>query len=299
MLNRPVYWLIGVGILVFVFCIWWLWHPTPVVVDTTIPVEQTIETEPTAFTQEVIGWSVEGRVIEAFRFGHGDTELLFVGGMHGGYEWNSVILAYAVIDELIAHPEDVPDDLTVTIIPSINPDGVYAVVGKEGRFTAVEAAAATSTALGRFNADDVDLNRNFDCKWQPESTWRGETVSAGTAPFSEPETAALRDYVMAHQPAAVAFWHSQANAVYASECEDGVLPETMTIMDLYGTAAHYKQVASFDAYPITGDSEGWLASIGIPAITVELSSHESVEWTKNWAGVEALLKYYEAADLAR
>jgi hypothetical protein len=41
--------------------------------------------------------------------------------------------------------------------------------------------------------NDVDLNRNFDCKWQPTSTWRSTSVSAGTQPFSEPEAAAIRD----------------------------------------------------------------------------------------------------------
>ncbi|MDA1334643.1 MAG: hypothetical protein O2794_01340 [bacterium] len=48
----------------------------------------------------------------------------------------------------------------------------------------------------------------------------------------------------------------------------------------------------FDAYEITGDAEGWLASINIPAITVELKTHETIEWSQNKAGIEALFKYY-------
>jgi hypothetical protein len=80
--------------------------------------------------------------------------------------------------------------------------------------------------------------------------------------------------------------------VYASECEEGVLPETLTVMNTYGEAAGYKTVASFDAYPVTGDAEGWLASIGIPAITVELATHETIEWQKNLAGAEALISYF-------
>src|SRR3989344_8041800 len=48
----------------------------------------------------VIGTSVQGRKIEAYTYGNGDTNLLFVGGIHGGYEWNSVLLAYQFMDYL-------------------------------------------------------------------------------------------------------------------------------------------------------------------------------------------------------
>jgi len=38
---------------------------------------------------EVIGQSVSGRDILAYRFGAGEKEVVFVGALHGGYEWNS------------------------------------------------------------------------------------------------------------------------------------------------------------------------------------------------------------------
>jgi len=240
----------------------------------------------------VIGTSVEGRKINAYTFGQGTTHLLFVGGIHGGYEWNSVLLSYKLIDYFETHPEIIPKTVKVTIIPSINPDGVYAVTQKEGRFTAEDIPSTTSEGLGRFNANDVDLNRNFDCKWKSESTWKGKVVSAGKEPFSEPEAMTLRDFVTTQKPSAVIFYHSQANAVYASECEDGVLPETLTLMKLYANAAEYKAIEAFDAYEVTGDAEGWLASINIPAITVELKTHTSLDWEKNILGVQALLHEY-------
>jgi hypothetical protein len=64
-------------------------------------------------------------------------------------------------------------------------------------------------------------------------------------------------------------------------------------MNTYATAANYGAVPVFDAYPITGDAEGWLASLGIPAVTVELGSRTSIEWTQNLAGVEAVLQLYK------
>lgn len=243
-------------------------------------------------TRNVIGSSVGGRNIESYTFGNGSTSIAFVGGIHGGYEWNSVLLAYQFIDYLKANPEAAPKNLTVFIIPSANPDGLYKVVGKEGTFTVADVKNNLPLGTGRLNDNKVDLNRNFDCKWQATSTWQNKPESGGTVVFSEPEAKAIKDFVLKNNTKAVIFWHSKSNAVYASECSKGILPETLNIMNAYSKASGYKAVKSFDSYAVTGDAEGWLASINIPAITVELSTHETVEWDKNLAGVKALFEYY-------
>ena len=276
--------LIGAGLLT-----WWLWPANePEVIE-----EQHVEEVEEKVEAAVIGNSVEGRAIEANSYGEGETHLLFVGGIHGGYEWNSTLLAYDMMELFEEDPSLIPENIKVTVIPSANPDGLYEIIPKEGKITWDDApVAANDSGIGRMNANDVDLNRNFNCKWQEESTWRGNVVSAGTAPFSEPEAAAIRDFVLAHEPDAVIFWHSQANAVYASECQDGILPVTLDIMNAYATAADYDAVESFDSYPVTGDAEGWLASIGIPAITVEFSTHQTTDWTRNVAGVKAVIEYF-------
>jgi predicted deacylase len=240
----------------------------------------------------VIGTSVEGRAIDAYKFGTGSTTILFVGGIHGGYEWNSELLAYTFMDYLSAHPDFIPSNVSVTVIPSANPDGLYKITSKEGKFSLVDVATTTDQSPGRFNADKVDLNRNFGCKWQPEGMWRNAKVSGGTTAFSEPESQAIRDYALANHPTAAIFWHSMSNAVYASECKDGILPATLEIMNTYADAAGYPKVKSFNSYPVTGDAEGWLASQGIPAITVELKTHDTIEWDRNLAGIKALLNYY-------
>ncbi|MFH1188678.1 MAG: M14 family metallopeptidase [bacterium] len=255
--------------------------PEPIVPDTSVP------------KHDVIGSSVEGRPIDAYTYGNGTKHLVFVGGIHGGYEWNSVILAYTFIDYLDANRGVIPTNMTITVIPSANPDGVYKVIGKEGRFSIDDVPSDISKESARFNAHNVDINRNFGCKWKPKSTWKGNPVSAGSAAFSEPEAAAIRDFALENKPNAFIFWHSQANTVYASECENGALPETLEIMKRYATAAKYDSVASFDAYEVTGDAEGWLASIDIPAITVELKTHETIEWEQNLDGIKALFEYYK------
>ena len=275
---------IGVSVGVFIFES--ARKPAPVITPTAEPVVLGPK-------HTVIGQSVEGRDINSYAYGNGATHLLFVGGIHGGYEWNSVLLAYTFMDYLEANPEMIPDNITVTVIPDANPDGVFLVTGKEGRFTSANVSTSSKVlASGRFNADDVDLNRNFDCKWQAKGIWQTKTVSGGTAAFSEPETRAIRDFVLDYHPAAAIFWHSQSDAVYASQCLRGILPGTLDIMNAYSAAAGYPAVKTFDAYGTTGAADDWMASVGMPAITVELQTHDTIEWARNLAGIKAILGYY-------
>ena len=189
--------------------------------------------------------------------------------------------------------EKTPANVRIAIIPNLNPDGTAQVANSDGTLPPSQDVTDEVSRQARFNAHGVDLNRNFDCKWQAKSTWRGSEVSAGTGAFSEPEARALRAAVATINPSAVVLWHSQANAVYASECDYGILPKTLELMNKYAGAAGYHAVPAFDAYPVTGDAEGWLASIGIPAITVELSSHESIDWEKNLRGVTEIVTNLE------
>lgn len=258
-----------------------------------VPEIPDLQTEQVFPKKEVIGKSVEGRSIESFYFGKGEKKLVFVGGIHGGYEWNSVSLSYELIDFLEQNPEILPEKLSVIVIPSLNPDGVYKVTNKEGRFSPEDVSKLTSVLeSARFNANKVDLNRNFDCSWQKESKWRSQTVSAGTSVFSEPEAKAFRDFVEKQKPEAVVFFHSQANSVFASGCNGKILPETKEIMNLYAKATGYFASETFDSYAITGDAGDWLSSINIPSISVELKTHEDVEWSKNLLGIKALINHY-------
>ncbi len=260
-------------------------EPTP------LPGQQvatTTEREPTS----VIGKSVEGRDITAYHFGQGDTELLFVGGIHGGYSWNTALVAYELIDYLEANPTKIPENVSVTVVPALNPDGLYSVVKKEGRFDARDIPSGADTVAGRFNARNVDLNRNFDCDWKATGTWQSRAVSGGSAAFSEPESQAIKTYVEENDVAAAVVYYSSAGGVFASNCHADVLPETLLLTNEYADASGYKAYEEFDFYSITGDMVNWLAKENIPAISVLLTNHTNVEWAENQAGIEAILAHY-------
>lgn len=239
----------------------------------------------------VIGRSREGRPIESYRFGTGPQEIIFVGGIHGGYEWNTIVLAYEAIDYFTANPTAVPTSISLYIIPSANPDGQHRVTNQEGRFSA-EDVVTNNTFPGRFNAAGVDLNRNWACFWSEEAYWRDQRINPGTGPFSEPETQALRDYFLEILPLAVVFWHSAANGTFAAACPELFEP-SLVLAELYGIDAGYPVYEAFTAYEISGDAGDWLSTIGIPSITVELTDRINTEWEKNLRGMQAVLRFYD------
>ncbi|MCA9355724.1 hypothetical protein KC865_04260 [Candidatus Kaiserbacteria bacterium] len=241
-----------------------------------------------------LGFSANGNEIIAYHFGHGANEILFIGGTHGGYSWNTALVGYELVDYLKANPEAIPENVTVTVIPLLNPDGLEATIGKTGKFTSADATGISdeTRVAGRFNANEVDLNRNFDCEWKATGTWKDQSVSGGESPFSESEAVAVRDYVETYKPVAAVVWFSSEGKVYPSACKGVPSKDSVTLAATFATAAGYPAEAEFNAYAITGDMVNWMAGQGIPAISVLLSDHNSTEWEKNEAGIEAVIKAY-------
>lgn len=263
------------------------------VTNNPAPTEPTTPVEPVDKTKTVIGKSVEGRDITAYHFGEGSDEILFVGGIHGGYSANTSLVSYQLMDYLKANPTAVPSNVKVTVIPVLNPDGLNKVVPAAEPFEMSDiTATAAEKIAARFNDNNVDLNRNFDCEWKPTSKWQSRDVSGGTAAFSEPEALALKNYADAHELTAVVAWYSAAGGVFSSSCHNGVSAETSAITKAYAQASGYKPYESFDFYEITGDMVNWFAKNDIPAISVLLTNHTDTDWTKNQKGIAALLKHY-------
>lgn len=264
--------------------------------DETGKVDTNVNKNP---SETVIGKSVGGRDIKAYHFGNGSTELLFIGGIHGGYEWNTVLVAQKLVDSLKKDPTLVPENLKVTVIPVLNPDGLYKVVGKDtGDFTKADVAkSATVVESGRFNGNNVDLNRNFDCDWQAQGKWQTKTVSGGSKTFSEPEAEAIKNYVESKDDknviGGVVVWYSAAGGVFSSNCHNGVSDETKKLTGEFAVASGYPAYESFNFYEITGDMVNWFAKKNVPAISVLLTNHEDIEWDKNFAGYKAVVNHFK------
>ncbi len=221
-------------------------------------------------TPFLIGRSTQGRDILAWRLGTGERILLIVGGIHTGFETNTVTL----VNELIAHFEGAPAEIlpgvSLIFIPVANPDGL--TLGRE--------------LDGRFNANEVDLNRNWGCEWSAEAYFQDQRVNAGTQAFSEPETQALSVFIRQIQPSAVIFYHSAADGIFAGNC--GGDHGSAALAAVLGEATGYSYGKPFTAYRVTGTAASWVDGQGIPAVDLELTSSQETQFERNLKGIIAV-----------
>jgi hypothetical protein len=217
-----------------------------------------------------IGQSTQGRDILAWRFGSGDKTLLLVGGIHTGFESNTVLLINALVAHFESTPVDVLPGMSIILVPVLNPDGL--VLGRN--------------ADGRFNANKVDLNRNWDCDWSAEAYWKQEKVNPGLRPFSEPEAQALRDFMLQNHPTAALFYHSAADGIFEGTCNDNV--DSAQLAAILGDASGYPYGKPFTAYTVSGTESNWADGQGILSADVELAGTRDAEFDRNLRGILAL-----------
>ena len=134
--------------------------------------------------RELIGRSVRGRPIYAYRLGGSDGRPVLVVGCTDGDEPAGMAIVTAM------RRLQPPPGVDLWLIPTINPDGL---------------AAATAG-----NAHGVDLNRNFPYAWR-HLGGRGH-LNSGPRPLSEPESRALRRFLLRVKPR-LAIWFHQPLAL--------------------------------------------------------------------------------------
>ena len=245
--------------------------PTQILTATPLPPEGE------AFS---IGESLEGKPLEMYRFGSGPIVRVIIGAIHGGYESNTATLVYLLRDDLKNGLITVPEEITLYLLPVFNPDGFYDYL---------------NLPAGRSNYRGVDINRNWDAYWAPDWDRTGcfnyAYLTAGEFPFSEPETIALRDFLLNNRADALISYHSAMSAIFA-----GGRPEPDPISD---DLARTLSAASLYLYPPTNDPGcqytgqliDWASANGIAAVDVELTDHQSNDILINRKLLEAFLAW--------
>jgi hypothetical protein len=226
---------------------------------------------------ETIGYSVEGRPLQVYMFGNGERERMIVAGIHGGDEWNTITLANQLIRHLNQNPSLLPGDITLYILPNLNPDG----------------EARAHNKYGRLNHNGVDLNRNFPVNWKKDwdrdGCWNYLPTSGGTGPGSEAETQSLMNFIDKHSLQVLISYHSAALGVFP-----GGLPWEAASTRLAQSIA---EVTSYAFPPIdtgctySGTLADYAVSAGITAVDLELTNHYDTDFEQNLQVLDVLLNF--------
>ena len=217
--------------------------------------------------KRVIGKSLLGRNIYAVKVGDGFPVGIAVYAIHGR-EWLTSRLALEHFRQGVVG--------SVWLVPLANPDGallsqkgIGSALGKYGGF--LSAYSGGELRLWKSNARGVDLNVNFDAEWGKgvkNVRRRGAENYIGEAPFSEPETRALRDFTLDVSPSYTVSFHTKGEEIYW----------------YFGQSSHTclrdftlaQAVSASTGYPLrqtvgsVGGYKDWcISALQIPALTVE------------------------------
>ena len=193
----------------------------------------------------VIGYSVAGREIYAFHVGEPTgRQFIAVYAVHAR-EWITAKLAIKHIKKGVKRGGG-------WIVPLLNPDGAE--------------ISQRKNPLWKANGRGVDLNCNFDADWgqgRLNTRVRGSENCIGDKPFSEPETAALRDFTLKTRPYVTLSFHTKGEEIYYEFNGKGDIRGAEVLAK--ATGYEVKRI-----YGSCGGYKDWcIQKLCIPAYTIE------------------------------
>lgn len=238
-----------------------------------------------------VGTSLEGRAIKGIRISGSIKQKpgVLISACQHAREWITPMTAMYIATSLINGYDSDPqmqallDSLEFYIVPIVNPDGYVYSWGPD-RLWRKNRRPLAGGAFG------VDLNRNWPIGFGGESTSTAfnNDLYPGTAPFSEPETQAVRDFAIAHPNIVTSLdLHSYSQLVLQPWSYTMTLPPAYTCIDEIGAAIsssilgvhgkHYPHGSGDGVIYLAGGTiHDWMfGDQGLLAYTIELRPEES------------------------
>lgn len=235
--------------------------------------------------------SVMGKGIPLLKLGSGEKKIYYIGAHHGAERITSAVLVKFLYDfcESVKNragisgisPEFIMKSRTLVVIPQLNPDGADISANGAPQDSLMYDRLLKMNGTDDFrkwqaNARGVDLNHNYDAGFaeykeiekQLGVTGGAPTRYSGESPESEPETAALCNYLRFNMPSAVITLHTQGREIYytsGGKYVKGGKVAAARLADLTGYRISTPQGAA--AYG--GLTDFCIQKLGVPSFTVE------------------------------
>ena len=254
------------------------------------------KTNPNLFKVESIGKTWEEREIIAVTITKNvdsnleKPALLYTGTIHAR-EWIGIELSLSFAKYILEHIEYEPilntilDKSTLYMVPCANPDG-FEYSRNHFSFWRKNRRKNLDGSYG------VDLNRNFEVGFSKNNNM-SSNVYSGIEPFSEPETAALKDFALSHKNITIALdYHSQGNVFFPAhnfiheDAEDAIdlnlLASNMAEEIRKESEREYGvHMGKPPTHLISGSGREYYYSLGKLALVAEVGSRNISDYVEN------------------
>ena len=244
--------------------------------DETVAALDSIHNEhPTITSAKInIGTTIQGRTIWAMKISdypdsnENEPQVYYSGLIHAREPISIEILLYFMryltnnygTDPVVT---DIVNNRELWFVPIINPDGYVYNQSTNPNGGGMWRNNRRNNGDGTYG---IDLNRNFGYKWGYDnigsSSVPGSETFRGTAPFSEPETQALRDFINAHDFVTALNYHSYSNLlIYPWGYEEQFPEDFWTYKEIGDSISAYNGFISapgwITLYSTNGDADDW------------------------------------------
>ena len=259
-------------------------------------------TYPGTFQVDTLGQTADGRELYHVMVGNlqAPEQILIMGSIHGR-EYMTTQVVMGQMEDLLrrektnasyqnASVRTMLNEVAVHFVPMINPDGVaLSQLGidqirdpelKAGIYTMFETDQGTdlNAYLRRWksNGAGVDLNRNFDAKWELYNDRVGQPSSdhyKGTQPGSEIESAALialtKKYpftrtISYHTQGSVIYWYFEQTGEFRNEC--------LRFAEMIRDETGYAIDSDYEKLDPAGYKDWAISRLQIPSVTIEVGT---------------------------
>ena len=188
-----------------------------------------------------IGSTVLGKTIQCIRFGTGQKEVFYCGSTHAN-EWITTVLLMKFLENLSKsyvnninifgyNARELYNNISLYIVPMINPDGVDLVTGllTENSWAYMNAQRISNSFPDipfpngwKSNIEGIDLNLQFPAGWEQAKEIKysqGFNKPAprdfvGYGPLTAPESVALYNFTLQHNFNLMITYHTQGRVIY-------------------------------------------------------------------------------------
>ena len=235
-----------------------------------------------------LGKSSEGRDIIAFDLGKGPKKIVMCASMHARehiatnfimYMADSYAYGYEISDIRDGYNiRYLLDNVTLTIIPMVNPDGINLVQhGYESTLNPEYISSMKTNGYGhkswKANTNGVDLNNNFDFLWHPKGEGPSYAGYGGPYAASEPETQVMRKFIDETDFEIFASLHTQGQVVYWMDpnCDQSLKTRFKPLVDRICNETGFMEMPSDGTVGLSGYMTDYIRACKQKmAMTIEL-----------------------------